>query len=121
MAAKSDFLKTDMKGRMPFPDPITPMVLVAVAITALFSTCFRFLQNRASPEPKPQIEETASGDEEYDPFTNEIPKRDNSVPGIAIKTKFVEIGSGTEELSFDWIVAPFDFETDGAAGAETED
>jgi hypothetical protein len=31
---------------------------------------------------------------------------------IKLTTKFVEIGSGTEELDFDWIVKPFE---DGAS------
>lgn len=96
-----------MKGRMPFPDPIMPVLLVAVVITTVFSTCARYFQNRAAKEPRAQIEEVTSEDRDYDPFSDE-PQPDERVPSIVIKTKFVEIGSGTEELGFDWIVSPFE-------------
>ena len=39
--------------------------------------------------------------EEDDPFAGD----DNAE--IKIETRFVEVGSGTEELTFDWIVKPF--------------
>ena len=47
-------------------------------------------------------------EKDHDPFA------DGDTAEIKIDTKFVKVGSGTEELSFDWIVRPLSSEQTGA-------
>jgi len=58
--------------------------------------------------------------QEHDPFsgaTYQEPIGDTQTK-IRIKTSFVSVGSGTEELNFDWIVAPFQPSADPNRGNE---
>lgn len=92
---------------MPFHIPFLPMLIVTVLISAIIPTLLRLcrpheqeVRNRAPSRP---IEVTTS-----DPFSD-LPGAAAAAPAteqVQIKTKFVECGSRTEELSFDWIV-PF--------------
>lgn len=57
----------------------------------------------------------------YDPFSatanQQAAGRDQTQ--VKIKTKFVAFGSGTEELSFDWIVSPVQTTTEQAAPSDS--
>ena len=71
-----------------------------------------------SAENRMRNTESSTGtNQEHDPFSeaaNQEPIEDAKTK-IKIKTLFVSVGSGTEELNFDWIVAPFQPTTEQAA------
>ncbi|MBG7607642.1 MAG: hypothetical protein IZT59_06415 [Verrucomicrobia bacterium] len=59
--------------------------------------------------------------EEEDPFSPDyIPSKPQGSSQVKITTKFVQITSGTEELAFDWIVAPFSLNTPSLEEAEKQ-
>ena len=69
--------------------------------------------------------ESSGTPKEVETVNNTDPFSPNFKPGredksIVIKTKFVEIGSGTEELGFDWIDAPFEDQSDGSVTQPTK-
>ena len=97
---------------MPFPDPLLPIALIAMLAAMIVPACFKLLNSGSSEEafesPSEGLKEENSEYKKVEPFG------DNAEPGplergeerLRIETKFVEVGSGTEELSFDWIVSP---------------
>ena len=95
---------------MPFSIPILPMMVVALLIAAILPAILNVRsrhdggQDSVVPSaPKQTTEHELSS---VDPFS-EVPDVTATGPqtdGVRISTKFVEITSGTEELSFDWIV-----------------
>lgn len=93
---------TTMQGRMPFPFPFLPMLIVTLLISAIIPTLLRLCrphkQEVRSRAPSLPIEGTT-----LDPFAD-LPGAAAAAPAtkqVQIKTKFVECGSRTEELSFD--------------------
>lgn len=94
---------------MSFPIPCFPVLIVAVLGTCLFDffhSCFQNTDRTESRVPAEENTPTDHGSESFDPFAD--PPMENPEPvSIKIRTKFVEAGSGTEELGIDWIVSPF--------------
>ncbi|MBK1884919.1 hypothetical protein JIN85_21090 [Luteolibacter pohnpeiensis] len=102
-----------MKGRMPFPIPFLPMLVVAVLISAIIPTALTlrrtYEQEDRNRVPSPPYE-TPQGDlSSADPFSDSpsVAADASTTDQIQIEVKFVEYGSRSEELSFDWIV-PFE-------------
>ncbi len=94
---------------MPFPIPFLPMMIVALLIASIFPAILKMCRHHEKAEdsypsslpPQTMNHESSS----VDPFS-EIPN--GIVPPtradqVAIKVKFIECGSRTDELSFDWI------------------
>lgn len=81
-----------------------------MALAFLVPRCIHFFQGLGAESGKEQeqIKNETSDVNFYDPFSDD-PQSTERVPSVVAKTKFVEIGSGTEELGFDWIVSPFEF------------
>jgi hypothetical protein len=103
-----------MRSRITVPKLILPVALIVIGVT-----CLCPIIRKSFPES--DREETGSlargtipnvpSNKEYDPFADppmDPPASDPNNPRI--KAKFVESGSGTEELAFDWIVTPFSWE-----------
>jgi hypothetical protein len=105
---------TLMRGRMPFPDPFLPMIIIAAGIgylSSLLPACFKKLDGDESGLSLECMIPTARDGKHYDPFADPpMAEPKDSRETVKITTKFVEITSGTEELGFDWIVAPFSWE-----------
>jgi hypothetical protein len=105
---------TTMRGRMPYPMPFIPMLIVAFLIAAIFPTLLKMcrqqeiIQDSGDPSVPEQTENQNLLIE--DPFA-EMPTYTQQTDKVRITTKFVEVGSGTEELAFDWIRSPFDQST----------
>jgi hypothetical protein len=97
---------------MPYPIPFLPVLVVAILISAIFPTllkvCGRLEQDDHDQESSPPTETTNPDLSSEDPFSDRsgVVATTPRTAEVAIKVKFVECGSRTEELSFDWIV-PF--------------
>lgn len=100
-----------MRGKMPYPIPFLPMMVGAILMSVTFSSLMKLCTSRekAHGSHVPSLPKHATNQDfsSVDPFSD--------VPGVSaltprITTKFVEIYSGTEELSFDWII-PFEQST----------
>lgn len=100
-----------MRGRMSFPVPFLPSIIVVSVfgyLSSLVPACFRKLDNDEPSLSSEATMPTAPDGKQYDPFANPpMDDPEDSRETVEITTKFVEISSGTEELEFDWIVAPF--------------
>lgn len=107
-----------MKGRMPFPIPFLPMVIVAVMASWVGSKLLHSCGQERARELQKQIHSRKDTlqDETLmaDPFSDDPEQRVRAAEAapVRITTKHVEIGSGAEELKFDWILEP------GKVGAE---
>jgi len=104
---------TTMRGRMPFPIPFLPALAVAIVISAILPTllkmCGRLGQDDHDRGSSLPAETTNPDLSSEDPFSDQPgePATTSRTAEVAIKAKFVEYGSRTEELPFDWIV-PFE-------------
>ena len=105
-----------MRGRMPFPIPFLPMIVVAILgasiLPIILKMCSRHEKIKSarpsSLSPQTMNHKLSSADPFSDIPIGTVPApRDDHV---AIKVMFIECGSKTDELSFDWIV-PFDHST----------
>lgn len=96
-----------MTGRMPFPVPFLPAILVVM----LTSWVGAKLWSCSNPEPTGKLKEKVGVQPhavQGDPFPEGPGERARAAEAtpVRITTKYVELGSGTEELKFDWIVEP---------------
>ena len=97
---------------MPFPDPISfPIMLMAAIGAMIVPTCLKAKKwFSKTPEKTSQNTNLQSHPIGYDdPFSNNYDPSlvDRESKPVRIVTKFVECGSTSEELSFDWIISPF--------------
>lgn len=84
------------------------MIIIATVIicfSALIRTGFQRMNHDQSRISEKDRALPGRSDEEYDPFAD--PTMEPPTGEVNITAKFVETGSGTEELGFDWIVTPF--------------
>lgn len=102
-----------MRARMPFPIPFLPMMVVAVLAASIIPAILRMCSRHEKAEhshPSSQPSQTMNHESSsVDPFSD-MPNATVPTPiadQVAIKVKFIECGSRTDELSFDWIV-PFE-------------
>lgn len=101
---------------MPYPIPFLPMMVVAILMSVTFSNLMKLCTSRekahGSHVPSSPKHATNQDFSSVDPFSDVVdvsaltPRADD----LRVTTKFVEIYSGTEELSFDWLV-PFEQST----------
>jgi len=95
---------------MPFPIPFLPMMVIAILIAAIFPTILKVCSrnekvgDRRTPSLPAQTNLSS-----VHPFSDlpDVSTLESRPDQVRVTTKFVEISSGTEELSFDWIV-PFE-------------
>jgi hypothetical protein len=99
---------------MPYPMPFIPMLIVAFLIAAIFPAILKMCSQQEIIQDShvPSVpEQTADLDLVIvDPFA-EVPTYKMRTDEVRITTKFVEVGSSSEELAFDWIESPFDQST----------
>ncbi|MFK7851947.1 MAG: hypothetical protein AB8D78_13310 [Akkermansiaceae bacterium] len=95
-----------MRGRTPFPIPFLPLILFACIFSYVGSLAPSFFKgiNRTDSHPKSgEVATRSYTDQSDDPFS-ENPADDTRPRSIMVQTKFVQIGSGDDELGFDWIL-----------------
>ena len=98
---------------MPYPIPFLPMMVVAILMSVTFSSLMKLCSSRekAHGSHVPSLPQHATNQDfpSVDPFSDvaDVSALTPRTGEVRITTKFVEIYSGTEELSFDWIV-PFE-------------
>jgi len=101
---------------MPFPDPIFfPIVLIAAIVAMIVPTCLKLIKkDSATPEDQKKIDIQTHPVGYDDPFSDNYDPDlvDKVSKPVRIVTKFVECGSTTEDLSFDWIISPFPQKTE---------
>ncbi len=94
--------------------PFVPMLIVAFLIAAIFPALLKMCSQKEIDQDShvPSVHEHTENHDLLieDPFA-EAPTYKRRTDEVRIKTKFVEIGSGSEELTFDWITSPFDQST----------
>lgn len=100
--------KTVVRSRMPFPDFILSLALVVIALAAVLPLYMRNEEPMKTGATRQNNQVYASGG--VDPFSDGFDRvRSDEAPGsLVIKTNFVEIGSGEEELGFDWLIPESD-------------
>ncbi len=102
-----------MRGRMPYPIPFLPMIIVAILMSDTFSSLMNLCGSREKAHGihVPSLPKNATNQDfpSVDPF-GDVADVSALTPRVRITTKFVEIYSGTEELSFNWLV-PFEQST----------
>jgi hypothetical protein len=111
---------------MPFPDPLLPIAIVATMGALIIPTCLHLVREwkgqKLPNENPPKTESRTGTHQEYDPFSDhpELGRDGHSQEQIRIKTMFISCGSQTQELSFEWIVQPFQpiTEQDGRSDGE---
>ena len=98
---------------MPFPIPFLPMMVVALLTASIIPAILRMgidheKVDHSHPSSLPS-QPMNSGWSSVDPFsdTPNAPVPPPIPDQVAMKVKFIECGSRTDELSFDWIV-PFE-------------
>ena len=96
--------KEAMKSRIPFPLPILPIAVIAMVFAFILPLCMK--KEESNNEETIHVERLPANDVQADPFSDsdDPADTDSAAKSVVIKTKFVEITSGTEELGFDWIV-----------------
>jgi hypothetical protein len=109
---------------MPYPYPFLPITLFAIVATLVVPKCQHLLEqwmNRNEDERKNVSQSSTEALLVYDPFSaNPSPQPlGDAQKEVRIKAKYIYVGSGTEELGFDWIVEPTRQSADGVTG-ETE-
>ena len=97
---------------MPFPIPFLPMIVIALMASWVSSK----LLNSCGQERAREMQRQTHGSKDAlqdetliaDPFSDDPEQRARAAEAapVRITTKYVKIGSGTEELKFDWIVEP---------------
>ena len=98
---------------MPFPIPFLPMLVVAVLISMIIPSALRLCRpheqeerNRAPSQPNETPQDDLSSADPFS-YSPSVAAGESPTDQIRIEVKFVDCGSRTEELSFDWIV-PFE-------------
>ena len=96
---------------MLYPEPFALGTIIVMILAVITSTCHNLFRKKPLPSeknsPAPEKIETT-----FDPFADP-PHTDSSEPSpTQITVNYVEVGSGTEELTFDWITSPFQAEPD---------
>ena len=96
---------------MPYPEPFALGTIIVMIFAVITSTCHNLFRKKASPSeknsPAPEKIETT-----FDPFADPpLPVSSNRSP-THITVEYVEVYSGTEELTFDWITSPFQQDSD---------
>lgn len=96
-------------------------ILLTLATTILPLAGCEDAGRKTVEEPNFKAQSSKLKAEEEDPFSPDyIPGKPDKPSQVKIITKFVQITSGTEELAFDWIVAPFSLNTPSLEGAEKQ-
>ena len=101
---------------MPYPIPILPMIVVAILMSVTFSSLTKLCSSPGKDHgiqvPSLPTHATNQDFPNVDPFSDVagVCALKPRTGDVRITTKFVEIYSGTDELSFDWIV-PFEQST----------
>ena len=93
-----------MKARMPFPDPILPIAVIAMIASVIISVLMN--KEDLNNEEANHVEEDLSLVNDSDPFSDSSDSEgaDETPVSVVVETKFIEVNSGTEELGFDWIM-----------------
>lgn len=92
---------------MPFPEPILPIALLAAIGAMIVPACLKAIKSHSTTSEKASqntnVQNHPIGYD--DPFSEHYNPdlADQESEPVRVVTKFVEVGSGTEELSFDWI------------------
>ena len=101
---------------MPYPIPFLPLMIVALLMSVTFSSLVNLCSSRerAHGSHVPSLPKHGTNQDlpSVDPFSDvaDVGALTPRTSEVRVTTKFVEIYSGTEELSFDWIV-PFEQST----------
>ena len=99
--------------KMRFPIPFLPMLVVAVLISTIIPAFLRMCRPDERDErnrvPSPLKETSRTDLSSADPVSDppDVAGASSTTDQVQIEVEFVECGSRTEELSFDWI-EPFE-------------
>ena len=100
-----------MRGRMPFPDPLFAITILILIASLIIPGCLKIFRSTPSQskkeKPSSEKRESTQAKEAFAPSAD-LPMSGSSDPGpIQVEVQVFEVGSGTKELSFDWISSPF--------------